>query len=89
MLNSGDNIKKWQPGLLMVMVQIIGAGLNIFYKLAANDGMSMKIMVAYRFLIASAFIVPIALYVDRYLPLCFIFIFYLFCKKINLIVSLR
>lgn len=72
----GDKVKGWKPGIMMVMVQMVGAGLNIFYKLAATDGMNMKILVAYRFLIASAFIVPLALYVDRYLTVKHHFQFY-------------
>lgn len=49
----------------MVLVQTMFAGANIFYKLAANDGMNVKILVAYRFLFASAFMIPLALYVER------------------------
>ncbi|KAA8536507.1 hypothetical protein F0562_028985 [Nyssa sinensis] len=54
-----------KPTLLMVVVQLVMAGMNIFYKLAANDGMSLRVLVAYRFLLAAAFIVPLALYVER------------------------
>ncbi|XP_059651115.1 WAT1-related protein At1g68170-like [Cornus florida] len=54
-----------KPTMMMVVVQMAYAGMNIFYKLAANDGMSMRVLVAYRFTFAAAFIIPLALYVER------------------------
>ncbi|KAJ9552233.1 hypothetical protein OSB04_016278 [Centaurea solstitialis] len=54
-----------KPVLLMVAVQTTFAGVNVFYKLAANDGMSLPVLVAYRFTFATAFIVPLALFVER------------------------
>ncbi|XP_059654739.1 WAT1-related protein At1g68170-like [Cornus florida] len=54
-----------RPTIMMVVVQIAFAGMNVFYKLAANDGMNMRVLVAYRFMFAAAFIVPLALYVER------------------------
>lgn len=54
-----------KPTLLMVMVQIAFAGVNVLYKLAVNDGMSLRIVVAYRFVFATAFIAPIAFIVER------------------------
>ncbi|RVW85683.1 WAT1-related protein [Vitis vinifera] len=50
-----------KPAMTMVVVQIIFGGLNIMYKLARNDGMSMKILVAYRNIFATAIMVPLAL----------------------------
>ncbi|KAJ8754859.1 hypothetical protein K2173_015371 [Erythroxylum novogranatense] len=61
-LEQVDNLK---PILLMVVVQIAYAGVNVFYKLAAEDGMSLRIIVAYRFIFATAFTAPIALIVER------------------------
>uniref|UniRef100_A0A368UGY7 WAT1-related protein n=1 Tax=Glycine max TaxID=3847 RepID=A0A368UGY7_SOYBN len=55
-----------KPVLLMVMVQITFAGVNVFYKLAVNDGMSLRVVVAYRFVFATVFIAPLALIVERY-----------------------
>ncbi|KHN33488.1 Auxin-induced protein 5NG4-like protein [Glycine soja] len=49
----------------MVMVQITFAGVNVFYKLAVNDGMSLRVVVAYRFVFATVFIAPLALIVER------------------------
>ncbi|KAK3009491.1 hypothetical protein RJ639_013856, partial [Escallonia herrerae] len=54
-----------KPAMMMVIVQIALAGVSVFYKLVSNDGMSMRVMVAYRFLFAAAFVVPLALYVER------------------------
>ncbi|EXB68662.1 hypothetical protein L484_024676 [Morus notabilis] len=52
--------------IVMVLVQIAIAGMNVLYKLAANDGMSLRVMiVAYRFIFATAFLLPLAFYVDR------------------------
>lgn len=58
--------------MLMVVIQVIFAGVNVLYKLAANDGMSLRIIVAYRFLFATAVMVPLALLVERF-RLFFIF----------------
>ncbi|KAK9077114.1 hypothetical protein SSX86_005450 [Deinandra increscens subsp. villosa] len=54
-----------KPVLLMVAVQTAFAGVNVLYKLAANDGMVLPILVAYRFLFSTAFIVPLALLMER------------------------
>ncbi|KAM0036304.1 putative EamA domain-containing protein [Helianthus debilis subsp. tardiflorus] len=53
------------PVLLMVVVQMASAGVNVLSKLAANDGMILSILVAYRFVFSTAFIVPLALLVER------------------------
>ncbi|KAL5857295.1 hypothetical protein ACOSQ3_004753 [Xanthoceras sorbifolium] len=53
-----------KPALMMVVVQVAFAGVNVFYKLAANDGMSLQIIVAYRFIFAAAFMVPLALFLE-------------------------
>ncbi|KAM4098166.1 hypothetical protein ACJW30_07G056300 [Castanea mollissima] len=54
-----------KPTILMVVVQFAFAGVNVFYKLAANDGMNLRVIVAYRFLFASAFITPLAFVLER------------------------
>ncbi|KAG5000568.1 hypothetical protein JHK87_021640 [Glycine soja] len=54
-----------KPVLLMVVVQIAFAGVNVFYKFAVNDGMSLRVVVAYRFVFATVFIAPLALIVER------------------------
>lgn len=55
-----------KPTLLMILAQTIIAGLNVFYKLASNDGMNLQILVGYRFLFGTAFIVPIAFFLERF-----------------------
>ncbi|XP_022748874.1 WAT1-related protein At1g25270-like [Durio zibethinus] len=57
-----------KPLILMVVVQVVFAGVNVLYKLAANDGMSLRIIVAYRFIFATAVMVPLALIVERERP---------------------
>ncbi|XP_045817799.1 WAT1-related protein At1g68170-like [Trifolium pratense] len=54
-----------KPTLLMIMVQIAFAGVNLLYKLAVNDGMNLRIVVAYRFIFATAFIAPLAFFLER------------------------
>ncbi|KAK3184954.1 hypothetical protein Dsin_032240 [Dipteronia sinensis] len=54
-----------KPALMMVVVQVVFAGVNVFYKLAANDGMSLQVIVAYRFIFAAAFMIPLALVLER------------------------
>ncbi|KMT06127.1 hypothetical protein BVRB_7g162980 [Beta vulgaris subsp. vulgaris] len=49
----------------MILVQTSFAGVNIFYKLAAIDGMNLRVLVAYRILFAAAFIVPLAFFLER------------------------
>ncbi|XP_058731359.1 WAT1-related protein At1g25270-like [Vicia villosa] len=58
----------WQrlkPDVVMVLIQIAYAVMTIIYKLAINDGMSMRVAAAYRLICASAFTVLVALIFDR------------------------
>ncbi|KAE8669933.1 Zinc finger MYM-type protein [Hibiscus syriacus] len=57
-----------KAAMLKVVVQIVFAGVNVLYKLAVCDGMSMKVTVAYRFIFASALMNPLALLVERNSP---------------------
>lgn len=50
----------------MVIFQVGYAVVNVFYKLAANDGMSFRVLAAYRFIFATAFMLPLALFLERY-----------------------
>ncbi|XP_047182093.1 uncharacterized protein LOC124848461 [Vigna umbellata] len=59
-------VHKLKAYILMVFVQIAYAAVNIIYKLAINDGMSMRVVTAYRLLFASLFTVPVALIYDRF-----------------------
>ncbi|XP_061373167.1 WAT1-related protein At1g68170-like [Gastrolobium bilobum] len=57
-----DGVK---PVLLMIVVQSLYAVVNILFKLAADDGMSLSVLIAYRFIFAAGFIVPFALIFER------------------------
>ncbi|GMJ06959.1 Usually multiple acids move in and out Transporters 24 [Hibiscus trionum] len=61
----GNLVHRLKPPLLMVVVQFIFAGINLMYKLAANDGMSLRLIVVYRFLFASVIMIPLALIFER------------------------
>ncbi|KAM6554400.1 hypothetical protein CsatB_015162 [Cannabis sativa] len=60
-----EGMHEVKPALLMMVAQIAYAGVNVLYKLAANDGMSLKVIVAYRFLFATVFIFPFAFFIER------------------------
>ncbi|KAK4708213.1 hypothetical protein R3W88_029138 [Solanum pinnatisectum] len=51
--------------ILMVLSQIASGSVNIFYKVAVADGMKVQIMVFYRLLFATAFMVPLAFIMER------------------------
>ncbi|KAE9591874.1 hypothetical protein Lal_00038768 [Lupinus albus] len=54
-----------KPVMLMVMVQVAFTAVNVLYKLAINDGMSVRVATAYRLAFGSAFTVPLALISER------------------------
>ncbi|XP_054800972.1 WAT1-related protein At1g68170-like [Prosopis cineraria] len=54
-----------KPVMLMVVLQITYAGINVLLKLAVNDGMDLRIVIAYRFMFATLFIAPLALVLER------------------------
>ncbi|KAL3635294.1 hypothetical protein CASFOL_019841 [Castilleja foliolosa] len=60
-----DLIHGLKPAMMMVTVQIALAGVNILYKLAGNNGMSLRVLIAYRLLFAAATVVPLALIFER------------------------
>ncbi|KAG8364093.1 hypothetical protein BUALT_Bualt19G0090800 [Buddleja alternifolia] len=60
-----NNLHGLKPTLIMILVQSIFSLVTIGYKLATNDGMSLQILVAYRFMFGAAFIVPVAFFVER------------------------
>ncbi|XP_072969926.1 WAT1-related protein At1g68170-like [Typha angustifolia] len=49
----------------MMLIQLVFAGINILYKLALDDGMDVRILVAYRYLFAMAFLCPLAFFLER------------------------
>ncbi|KAL5215810.1 hypothetical protein ABZP36_007211 [Zizania latifolia] len=65
-MGAGNVVEGLKPAAAMVLVQVIFAGVNIFYKLAVVcDGMDMRVLVAYRYLFASAVLAPLAYFVER------------------------
>ena len=54
-----------KPVITMVVTQIAYAAMSIFYKLAADSGMNLNILIAYQLMFASAIIVPFALIYTR------------------------
>ncbi|XP_062225624.1 WAT1-related protein At1g68170-like [Phragmites australis] len=54
-----------KPAAAMVSLQLVFSVLQIFIKLALNDGMDARVLVAYRFMFAAAFLCPIAFLVER------------------------
>jgi hypothetical protein len=55
------------PPVAMVLVQLGFAGMNVVSKLALDAGMSPYVLIAYRNLIAAAFIAPVAYLLERYI----------------------
>uniref|UniRef100_A0A0E0KQK2 WAT1-related protein n=1 Tax=Oryza punctata TaxID=4537 RepID=A0A0E0KQK2_ORYPU len=49
----------------MVSLQLLFSALQIFIKLALNDGMDARVLVAYRFMFAATFLCPIAFLLER------------------------
>ncbi|KAK4369197.1 hypothetical protein RND71_012989 [Anisodus tanguticus] len=60
-----DKVHGLKPVIMMMSIQIAYAGMSLLYKLASTNGMSLRILIAYRFLFATATVVPLALYFDR------------------------
>ncbi|KAJ1399148.1 EamA domain [Sesbania bispinosa] len=60
-LCSVEAINGVKPVLLMIVVQSLYAVVNILLKVVADDGMSLSVLITYRFVFSSAFIVPLAL----------------------------
>ncbi|XP_073290859.1 WAT1-related protein At1g25270-like isoform X1 [Primulina huaijiensis] len=54
-----------KPIMVMILSQVASGGVSIFYKLAVYDGMKIKILVVYRLVFATIFIVPVALIFER------------------------
>lgn len=67
----------------MVVVQIASAGLNIFFKLAMEDGMNPSVLVAYRLLFATLFMLPLSFIFQR---LLFFYIVWL-CLDVLILIS--
>lgn len=55
-----------RPLLLMIMGQMILTGMNIVFKLATSDGMNSSVLIFYRSLFASVFMIPLAFFIERF-----------------------
>ncbi|KAK7255812.1 hypothetical protein RIF29_29234 [Crotalaria pallida] len=58
-------LQELKPALLMVLTQITSASTNMLYKVALNDGVSIRVVTAYRLTFATAFAVLLALIFER------------------------
>lgn len=54
-----------KPALMMVMVRTVFSCVNILYKIATEDGMNQRIIVAYRFMLGASVMIPLALIFER------------------------
>ncbi|CAL5032160.1 unnamed protein product [Urochloa decumbens] len=54
-----------RPAVAMVAVELVFSALQIFIKLALDDGMDERVLVAYRLMFASAFLCPLAFFIER------------------------
>ncbi|KAI9110187.1 hypothetical protein K1719_018629 [Acacia pycnantha] len=62
----GRMMEDLKPALMMIVVQVGYAGVSILYKVVSNEeGISLTILMANRFLFASLFMVPLAFLVER------------------------
>ncbi|KAG5154765.1 hypothetical protein JHK82_012734 [Glycine max] len=58
-------VQDLKPVFLMVSVQIAYSSVNVLYKLAINDGMSIRVVTAYRLMFAVVFTSSLALIFER------------------------
>ncbi|KAM0863285.1 hypothetical protein ACQ4PT_044702 [Festuca glaucescens] len=54
-----------RPAAAMVVVEFIFSALQIFIKLALDDGMDVRVLVAYRLMFGAAFLCPVAFLIER------------------------
>nr|VVW54816.1 unnamed protein product [Nymphaea colorata] len=60
-----NGVKAAMPAVAMVVVQVALAGMKVLYKLAVDRGMSLLMLISYRYIFCSAFICPIAFFSER------------------------
>jgi hypothetical protein len=63
---AGGVFEDARPAAAMVMVEFIFSALQIFHKLALDDGMDVGVLVAYRPMFGAAFLCPVAFLIERY-----------------------
>ncbi|KAK3419888.1 hypothetical protein EUGRSUZ_G00640, partial [Eucalyptus grandis] len=54
-----------KAALMMVVVQVAFGGINILYKLTVSNGMNLSVVIAYRFMFATAVLAPLAFFLER------------------------
>ncbi|KAL6851433.1 hypothetical protein ACP4OV_020366 [Aristida adscensionis] len=62
----GAVVEGVKPTAAMVAVEFIFSALQIFIKLALDDGMDVRILVAYRLMFAAAFLCPLAFLIESH-----------------------
>ncbi|KAK8566154.1 hypothetical protein V6N13_021225 [Hibiscus sabdariffa] len=60
-----EMVEKGKVVTVLLVVQAALAGVIVFYKLAVVDGMSMRVLIAYRFIFATACVTPLAFVFER------------------------
>lgn len=63
--NLCEIVEKMKVVIVLLVVQAALAGVIVFYKLAVVEGMSMRVLIAYRFIFAAACITPLAFIFER------------------------
>lgn len=64
----GGALEAARPVAAMVVVEFIFSALQIFIKLALDDGMDVRVLVAYRLMFGAAFLCPLAFLIERCVP---------------------
>ncbi|XP_061999555.1 WAT1-related protein At1g25270-like [Rosa rugosa] len=65
MVQNHEASSNLKPVMMMVVTQILYTVMNIMYKLVAVTGMNLNVFVAYRLMFSAAFMVPLALILER------------------------
>ncbi|KAL4363848.1 hypothetical protein GQ457_04G034460 [Hibiscus cannabinus] len=60
-----EMVEKGKVVTVLLVVQAALAGVIVFYKLAVVEGMSMRVLIAYRFIFATACVTPLAFVFER------------------------
>ncbi|TYI54274.1 hypothetical protein E1A91_D11G063100v1 [Gossypium mustelinum] len=63
--NLCEIVERMKVVIVLLVVQAALAGVIVFYKLALVEGMSMRVLIAYRFIFATACITPLAFIFER------------------------
>ncbi|KAI4993074.1 hypothetical protein ZWY2020_007387 [Hordeum vulgare] len=64
-VGAGGVLEAARPVVAMVVVELVFSAMQIFIKLALDDGMDVRVLVAYRPMFGAAFLCPVAFLVER------------------------